>query len=146
MDRAKLLELWNDMWLEGNWVPSWPDSLKGLTAAEAALVSDVACHSIWQETVHVIYWRNVTLRRLEGSEGPTEEEIERLEFAAPDTVSDEAWAATVVELERTQRELAALVQDETKSIERIIYHIIHDAYHLGRITQIRAKQGTVPKF
>ena len=36
MDRSELLELWNDMWKEGNWVPSWPDSLAGLNAETAA--------------------------------------------------------------------------------------------------------------
>ena len=33
-----------------------------------------------------------------------------------------------------------------KDISRITYHLIHDAYHLGRITQVRAMQGTAPKF
>jgi len=61
MERPNLLELWNDMWKEGNWIPSWPDSLAGLTAEEAAWSPDPNCHSVWQQVVHVTFWRNVTL-------------------------------------------------------------------------------------
>ena len=36
---------------------------------------------------------------------------------------------------------AAAIQDEHSDIHRIPYHLIHDAYHLGRITQLRAMRG-----
>jgi hypothetical protein len=146
MDRSKLLELWNDMWKEGNWVPSWPDSLAGLSAETAAWSPDPKCHSIWQEVVHVTYWRKVTLNRMAGGAAPTEEEIERLEFAVPQVADEDAWTAAVAALKATQEDLAAAIQDESRDIERIPYHLIHDAYHLGRITQVRAMQGTAPKF
>jgi len=146
MERDQLLELWNDQWKEGNWVPSWPDSLAGLNAETAAWSPDPKCHSIWQEVVHVTFWRNVTLARLAGSPPPTEEEIARLEFASPEMPDDEAWASAVEALKQTHDQVAAAIADESQDISRIPYHLVHDAYHLGRITQLRSMQGTAPKF
>ncbi len=71
MDRDQMLELWTDMWKEGNWVPSWPDSLAGLTASEAAWSPDIVTHFIWQEVAHTIFWRRVTLNIMSGGKSPT---------------------------------------------------------------------------
>ena len=130
------------MWKEGNWVPSLPGSLAGLTAEEAAWSPDPRCHSVWQEVVHLIFWRRATLTGV----SPTNEAIAQQEFALPEPASDEAWAATLDALKQTQDELAAVIQNEAKDIDRIPYHLIHDAYHLGRITQLRAMRGTPPQF
>jgi hypothetical protein len=146
MDRDQLLELWNDMWKEGNWVPSWPDSLADLTAENASWKPEPPCHSIWQEVVHVTFWRKVTLTRLAGGGAPSDEEVMRLEFAAPEKATEEAWTAAVEALRQTQQAIAAAIQDASADISRIPYHLIHDAYHLGRVTQLRAMQGTAPKF
>lgn len=146
MDRSLLLELWNDMWTEGNWVPSWPDSLKGVTADHALWKPDLQCRSIWEETVHVTYWRRVTLHRMEGGAAPTEEEIANLEFALPEDPNEREWRAAVDSLRETQHELAAAIEDPDKDMTRIPHHLIHDAYHLGRIIQVRQMQGTAPKF
>ena len=146
MERETILELWNDMWREGNWVPGWPDSLEGLSAEAAAWSPDPNCHCVWQEVVHVIFWRRVTLDRMTGGTPPNEEDVERQQFAMPETANEETWLATVNALKQTQDDLALAIQDETKDISRIPYHLIHDAYHLGRITQVRAMQGTAPKF
>ena len=146
MDRQKLLELWNDQMKEGNWVPSWPDSLASLTVEEALFTPDPPCHCIWQEVVHVIFWRGVTLTRMAGGDQPSDEEVEAREFALPETPDADAWKNTLAALQASHDALAAAIADEFKDIERIPYHLIHDAYHLGRVTQLRAMQGTAPKF
>lgn len=152
MNTTQLLQLWQEMWQEGNWVPSWPDSLAGLSAVEAAWTpSALSCHSIWQEVVHVIFWRKVTLRLMAGGNSPTEEEITAQEFALPSVVTEEAWAEIAAALKETQDALAekieAVIADPAEhSLERVRCHLIHDAYHLGRITLLRGMQGTVPKF
>ena len=146
MDRTQLLELWNDMWKEGNWIPSWPDSLQGLTPDEASWSPDPNCHSIWQEVVHVTFWRRVTLNGMAGIGSPSGEEVERLEFAVPEVVDVEHWDAAVYQLKATHDEIAAAILDESPDISRIPYHLIHDPYHLGRITQLRGMRGTPPKF
>ena len=146
MERRELLELWNDMWKEGNWVPSWPDSLAGLSATQAAWSPAPDCHSIWQEVVHVTLWRTVTLTRMAGGEAPDAQTIEQLEFAPPAVVNETAWSETVAALKQTQDAIALAIQDERQDISRVSYHLIHDAYHLGRITQLRMMQGTAPTF
>src|SRR5579871_236384 len=102
MDREKMLELWHDMWKEGNWVPSWPDSLEGLNAEKALWSPGPGGHSIWQEVAHVIFWRQVTLTRLAGGTPPEGDEVERLEFALPEVTDDASWQATVATLKQTQ--------------------------------------------
>src|ERR1051325_6779521 len=102
MERAEMLELWSDMWKEGNWVPSWPDSLAGLSAEQARWIPGAGVHSIWQEVTHVIFWRRVTLDLMAGGTAPDAEVVERLEFAAPEEQTDDTWADTVAALKETQ--------------------------------------------
>ena len=144
----QLLEMWQDMEKEGNWVPSWPDSLAGLSAEDAAWVPDaLPCHSIWQEVVHVTFWREATLRLMARGDPPTAEEIHSREFAAPPVATEEAWAVALGALRKTQTDLAEKIEGSPGDhLERVRYHLIHDAYHLGRITQLRAMQGVAPKF
>ncbi len=152
MNTAQILERWQEMWQEGNWIPSWPDSLKGLTAEQAAWVPGAfPCHSIWQEVVHVIFWREATLRLMTGGNPPTEGEIEAKEFAPPPVVTKKAWAETVAALKKTQDALAEKIEEtlsapDSSGLERVCYHLIHDPYHLGRITLLRGMQGTAPQF
>lgn len=146
MERTEALQFWNDMWQEGNWFPSIPDSLAGLSAADAAWSPDPKCHSIWQEVVHLTFWRKITLRHWAEGRGSTDEEVEREEFKAPEEVTEEAWTAAVAALKETQDQIAAAIQDENIDIHRVPYHLVHDPYHLGRITQLRAMQGVSPKF
>lgn len=146
MDREEMLSLWNNMWEEGNWVPSWPDSLAGLTAQTAAWQTDPPCHSIWAEVVHVTFWRRVTLDQMAGGGSPDAEKVAQEEFAVPTDAGEAAWAATITALQQTQEEIATAIQDPAKDVSRIPYHLIHDAYHLGRITQLRTMLGTAPPF
>jgi hypothetical protein len=131
---------------EGNWVPAWSDSLKELTVEEALWKPEKGYHCIWQEVVHVNYWRSVTLVRMAGGDGPTEEEVNRLEFALPKPADEAAWAHTLSEFRSLHDALADAIIDETRDISRLTYHLIHDAYHLGRVTQLRAMQGMPPAF
>src|SRR5437879_3084280 len=115
-DREQLLDLWNDMWKEGNWIPSWPDCLRGLSPEEAAWSPDPNCHSIWQEVVHVTFWRRVTIERMAGIGPPSAEEIERSEFAHPEVVDSEHWDGAVYQLKATHDEIAAAIQDESRDV------------------------------
>jgi hypothetical protein len=146
MQREQMLELWNDMANEGNWVPSWTDSLAGLTPESASWTPGRGCHSVWQEVVHVIFWRKATLRMMDGESGPSAGEVAKGEFAQPDPPNAEAWTATVDALKETHERIAAAIQDPNADVSRVPYHLIHDAYHLGRITQLRAMQGVAPTF
>ncbi len=145
-DREQLVELWNDMWKEGNWIPSWPDSLNGVNADMAAWKPRelILSRSIWEETVHVTFWRKVTLNHMAGGSGPSEEEVDRLEFAVPELLNESSWGASISDLRETQHKLAAAILNTELDISRIPYHLIHDAYHLGRITLIRRELDNDP--
>ncbi|MBC8140489.1 MAG: DinB family protein [Armatimonadetes bacterium] len=152
MERRELLEIWDEMQTEGNWIPAWTDSLSGLTVAHAAQIPGPNGHSVWQETVHVTFWRRATLARMRGETPPTGEEARAREFAAPapdsPDATEENWQKTVADFWDTHHAIRAALADENSALDlnRVGYHLIHDAYHLGRITQIRAQQGTPPAF
>ncbi len=131
---------------EGNWVPSWTDTLANVSPEEALWTPEPPCRCAWEELAHVIYWRQVTLRRMAGGEPPTEEEIEAREFALPTQADEESWKATLAVFQQTHEAIAAVITDESQDIERVPYHVLHDAYHLGRITQLLSMQGSAPKF
>ncbi len=142
MDRVELLELWNDMWQDGNWIPSMKDALRDVSAEQAAWHPSEGDHSIWEEVAHITFWRRATIDGR--AAGESDADTERLEFAADASGSAEAWDDALAELERTQVEVERMLGDDERSVERIRYHLIHDAYHLGRITQLRAMMGPTP--
>ena len=146
MERAEMAKLWSDMAGEGNWVPSWPASLAGLDVDEAAVPPVVGCHSIWQETAHVIFWRRATLTQMAGGAAPSDEENAGSQFAMPENATKALWAATLADLSQTHDAIAAAIENEAMDVSRVPFHLIHDAYHLGRITQVRAMLGTEPPF
>ena len=146
MQNDKVLELWNDMWRDGNWVPSIADSLNGLTAEEAEWAPASTSHCIWQEVAHIIFWRQVTLNNLAGIPGPSEAEVNANEFAIPDERTAVNWTAEVAKLLDTQEKLARAIEFGAGDLSRVTYHLIHDAYHLGRITHLRQMMGVQPKF
>ncbi len=146
MERNYMLKLWNESWAEGNWVPSWQDSLADLSAIDAATKTHPFVHSIWQEVVHVIFWRNATLNHIARKPNFTAEFIQSEEFKEPEEVSEEAWADLLRELKFSHDSVVNAILDENCDVSRIPHHIYHDAYHLGRITLIRQAQGREPKF
>ncbi len=141
-----LQSLWEDMYQSGNWVPAWPEVLKDVTPELASWIPGPGAHSIWQEVNHVIFWRRVTLKKVHSDTSPSEDEVLEFEFASPANPTAEEWAKTLAELEETQNEILEHIKVNGNQMHRIPYHLIHDAYHLGRITQIRQMQGTQPPF
>lgn len=145
-DREQMLQMWLDMSGDGNWVPSWTDSLADLSVEDATWTPVPNAHCIWQEVVHVTFWRNVTLAKLQGRSSPSGDEVERMEFALPDDRSEESWKAALQAFSEAHSAIADAIRDEEADVSRVPYHLIHDAYHLGRITHLRSMLGTAPKF
>ena len=146
MERDEMLKLWDDSWVEGNWVPSWQDSLADLTAIEASAVPLVGTHTIWQEVVHVIFWRNATLNHMARMPRFTDEYILENEFRSPAVQDDTAWQITLDDLKTSHFAMRSAILKEDADVSRIPHHIYHDAYHLGRITLLRSAMGHAPKF
>ena len=122
--------------------------LAGVTAEKAAAHPIPGAHSIWQEVLHAITWRKVTIRLLNGEKEPdvTEEE----NWPQPSGDSAAAWQQTLDELAGTQEPLeaalAALTDERLseKAPEKpysfyVLVHgvIQHDAYHAGQIALLK---------
>lgn len=144
MDRTTLGALWAEAWGDGLWAAAWSKAVDGLTPAQAAWKPGPGRNSIWQQVNHMVFWREVTLRRLAGGAGPTEEEIRRGNFADPTEVSDAAWRAARDRFADSHRRIAAAIADEKNPLDRPLHHVPHDAYHVGQIMLLRALQGLPP--
>jgi len=144
MTRDDFLKMWRDSWDGEGWFASWKKGLAKATASHALWKPSPQRHSIWQNVNHVIFWRNHTLAVIEGRTKPSKEEVERSNFAEPAEQSEAAWNKTLAELEKSHRDIEAAIVDPSKPLDRIKYHLVHDAYHMGQIQQLLAMQGMSP--
>jgi uncharacterized damage-inducible protein DinB len=153
MDRETMLRLWDELWESGLWAASLSKSVEDLTAAQAAWRPDIPAgergrrHSIWQIVHHIMYWREVAVRRTMGGPSPTEEETQSRNFDAPldeREATSGNWRITREKFGESHRLVRAAIADESLSIERFPYVLAHDTYHLGQIMMLRAMQGLKP--
>ncbi|HET6323917.1 MAG TPA: DinB family protein [Planctomycetaceae bacterium] len=118
-------------------------------SAEAAAAHPIpGTHSIWQEVLHAITWRQVAIRLLNGEQvADVSEEQNWPQGPAP---SAAAWRQTLDELAQTQVSLEAAAGNLTDerlsekapgkpfSFYVLLHGIIqHDAYHAGQIALLK---------
>ena len=144
MDRATLLQLWTDAWGGDIWVAPWSKAVSGVSAGQAAWRPGAGRHSIWQNVSHVNFWRCYTLDRLAGRPKPPASQIEAVQFAEPVERTEASWAKSCADLADSHERIRRAIADPGASLERLKYHLAHDAYHLGQIMQLRALQGLPP--
>ncbi len=144
MKQATVAAWWDEAWTEGLWAAPWGKAVEGLTAKQAAWTPGAGRHSIWQIVNHMIFWREYTLRILAGEPKPSPEERERLNFPAPEQVTEEAWKATREKFAKSQWAIRDALSDDKTPLDRVPYHIPHDSYHVGQIMLLRAMQGMPP--
>lgn len=144
MDAKSLLALWNEGWSSGLWAGAWSKSLDGLSPQQAAWKPQPERKSIWQIVEHMIFWREVVLRRAGGESGPAEEEVARRNFPEPAAVSDEALKSLLDRFNASQDAVAAHLNKSGPAVDKMPYLIAHDSYHMGQISYLRAMQGMVP--
>ena len=119
------------------------DTLKDITAEQAAKKAGENVNSIWEITNHIISWRKNILQRVNGEVIETPEHNYFMHVA--DT-SDKAWQKTLLALEGSQHQwisfLKELKKEDFKKIHPkgnyTYYDLIqgimqHDVYHLGQI-------------
>jgi uncharacterized damage-inducible protein DinB len=100
-------------------------------------------NTIWEIVVHIIRWRENVLQRVQGQLLRTPDNNYFEKVTDP---SEEAWARTLEELQRTQEKwvhyLSHLKVEEFSKryapnnmdyYEHILGIVQHDAYHLGQI-------------
>jgi uncharacterized damage-inducible protein DinB len=155
IDSAYLSELLRKGHADEPWHgPSVLDTLRGVTAAEAAAHPIAGAHSIWELVLHLAAWQGQVTRRLEGNRPAMPDEGDWPEVGE---VSEAAWQAARDRLDATQtrvRETLGRLSDAdldrtggslsdralgTGVLQRtmVIGLLQHAAYHSGQIVLLR---------
>jgi uncharacterized damage-inducible protein DinB len=153
MDRQALLDQWDELWQTGLWAAPLSKAVEDLTPLQAAWKPELpvgegaARHSVWQILHHMIFWREVALRRAHGGPGPTDEEAASRNFDAPTgpaETTESNWSRSRQQLADTQQQVHAAIADPSTALDRLRHLAAHDSYHLGQIMLLRAMQGLAP--
>ncbi|MCC6661980.1 MAG: DinB family protein [Phycisphaerales bacterium] len=145
--REFVLKWWNEAWGDGLWAASWSKSLDGLTAAQAAWRPPGVHgkrHSIWQLTLHMVFWRESWLRRAATGQKPTKDELATLNFPEIADTSEAAWKAAHARFKGTQDRVAKALNEMGTEADPIMYFLPHDCYHFGQVNMLRGMQGLPP--
>jgi uncharacterized damage-inducible protein DinB len=144
--RSAILALFDEAFDQKAWHgPNLWQSLKGVTAKQAAWRPAVGRHNIWEETLHTAYWKYAVRRRLAGATrgGFVLKGSNFFSRPEPSKLSEAAWAADKAILRREHEELRkAIIQSMRKPPSPKLAHMLwgvalHDVYHAGQIRLLR---------
>jgi len=147
MDSAKLvLALLDEAYEKKTWHgPNLKQSIKGVTAKQAAWRPRPGRHNIWEVTLHAAYWNYALRRRIEGGKRGSFVLKGSNFFTRPEPgkLNEAAWKNDKRLLERehrAMRQAAAKVLRAPRGAKLIpqLYGIAyHDIYHAGQIRLLR---------
>ena len=147
MDSAKLvLALLDEAYEKKTWHgPNLKQSIKGVTAKQAAWRPGPRRHNIWEVTLHAAYWKYAVQRRIEGGKRGSFVLKGSNFFTRPEAgkLNEAAWSADRKLLEQTHRALREAVAKvlRTPRGARVVHQIygvaFHDIYHAGQIRFLR---------
>jgi hypothetical protein len=128
--------------------PNLHQSIKGLTARQAAWRPGPGRHNIWEVMVHAAYWKYVVRRRIEGGKRGSFALKGSNFFARPEKgkATKAAWRADKKLLEREHRAMCAAIAKTLRAPRsdkylRQLYGVaFHDVYHAGQIRLLRRLQ------
>ena len=148
-DNAMLLALLEEGYQRKTWHgPNLRQSLKGVTAKQAAWRPGPGRHNIWEETLHAAYWKYAVRRKLEGGKRGSFVLKGHNFFPRPEKGknTEAAWRADQEILE-TEHDamldtIAKILQSPVneKSLKMIYGVAFHDVYHAGQIRLLRRLQ------
>lgn len=147
MDSAKLvLALLDEAYKKKTWHgPNLRQSIKGVTAKQAAWRPGPGRHNIWEVTLHAAYWKYALRRKIEGGKRGSFALKGSNFFARPEKgqLNEAAWSADKRLLEREHRALRLAVTKllrtprGAKSVNQLYGVAFHDIYHAGQIRLLR---------
>jgi hypothetical protein len=146
MSDALLSSLIDEAYEKKTWHgPNLRQSIRGVSAAQAAWRPAPGAHNIWELTLHAAYWKYRMRRKIEGGRQASFALEGSNFFKRPEAgkTTESAWRADCDLLDREHRALAAAVRKSVKSprtrrIVRGIYGVaFHDVYHAGQIRLLR---------
>ena len=128
--------------------PNLRQSLKGITAKQAAWRPRSGRHNIWEVTLHAAYWKYAVRRKLEGGKRGSFVLKGHNFFPRPEkgNATETAWRADqqILEnehwamLDTINKILQSPVPDKTL---KMVYGVaFHDVYHAGQIRLLRRLQ------
>jgi hypothetical protein len=122
--------------------PNLRNSIRGVTAAQAAWRPGPGRHNIWELTLHTAYWKYVVRRQLAGGKRGAFVLKGRNFFPRPIGEPREAdWKADIAILESEHRSLREVVGAIESASPRALHLIrgaaAHDVYHAGQIRLLR---------
>jgi hypothetical protein len=125
--------------------PNLRQSLKGVSASEAAWRPGPGRHNIWELALHSAYWKYAVRRRIEGGKRGSFELKGSNFFARPEKgkTTEAAWRADLALLEREHSALEAAVRrvletPRARKLLPMLYGVVfHDVYHAGQIRLLR---------
>jgi hypothetical protein len=141
-----LLALFDEAYQKKAWHgPNVKQSLKGVTAKQAAWRPGKNRHNIWELALHAAYWKYTVRNKLDGGKRGSFVLKGSNFFARPEKrkLNEKAWKADKEILEREHQALRkALAKTLQKNADsktlRMIYSIaLHDVYHAGQIRLLR---------
>ena len=125
--------------------PNLKQSIKGVTARQAAWRPGTGRHNIWEVTLHAAYWKYALRRRIEGGKRGSFALKGSNFFARPakGNFNEAAWTTDKKLLEREHRALRAAVTQVlrtsrgSKFTPQFYGMAFHDIYHAGQIRLLR---------
>ena len=147
MDSAKLvLALLDEAYEKKTWHgPNLKQSIKGITAKQAAWRPAPGRHNIWEVTLHAAYWKYAVRRRIDGGKRGSFVRKGSNFFSRPEKgkLNEAAWSADKKLLEREHRALHMTVAKvlrtarAAKLLPQLYGVAFHDIYHAGQIRLLR---------
>jgi hypothetical protein len=141
-----LLDLFEEGFERKTWHgPNLWQSLKGVTAREAAWRPAPNRHNIWEETLHAAYWKYVVRRSLAGSKRGSFVLKGSNFFPRPEHAkeTEAAWKLDKAILRHEHEQLRAAIRSAMKKplsakARRMLWGVaFHDVYHAGQIRLLR---------
>jgi len=121
-----------------------------------------ATHTIYEELWHAAFWQQVMLERVKGLGTPTPDH-NSVSFPSAEQTSAESWAALCRRFLAGAEEAAALAESDDAKLNAVVRcpsptspgrrmtvreqlesFAAHNAYHFGRIVQLRQMLGSWP--
>lgn len=147
--RSMILTLYDEAFAKTAWHgPNLWQSLKGVSAKEAAWRPASGRHNIWEETLHAAYWKYAVRRRLEGGKRGSFALKGSNFFPRPEagSATEYAWSADkkilLDEHEALRKVMeATLRKPPSPKLAHMLWGIaLHDIYHAGQIRLLRRLQ------
>jgi DinB superfamily len=143
---AVILALLAEAYSKKTWHgPNLRQSLRGVSAKEAAWRPAPGRHNIWELVLHAAYWKYAVRRRIEGGKRGSFILKGSNFFPRPEKgkATEAAWNQDLALLEREHQALELAIRRALKSPRAVkllpaLYGVaFHDVYHAGQIRLLR---------